>query len=433
MIRPLPGSITPRPETQRANAGVVPVNGSGQIVVKVNQGGGSVDFTVDLNGYYASTPATSSDYFKVSNSGSYAIYGQTSSSATDAAGVYGLASSSTGTSLKGVWGDSSGTNGAIGVFGRATSTTGYNFGVWGSTYSTTAGTVGVVGEALATTSGIFYGVEGYTPSTGFGAAGVFGLAGTNAGPLNGFVPAGIRGSSVEGMGVLGISEFIGVGGELVNSAGDQITAGSLGFNSTDGVHAVGNVSATGAKPFLEPHPTDPTKEIAYVALEGPEAGTYFRGRSTIHGGIGTIVVPESFRLVSDVEGLTVQITPIGQAANVAVLSADLNSIVVRSSVQDLEFYYLVNGVRKSFKDWKVITENKHYVPGGPAARMPAAFAPEQRRVLIATGIYNEDGSVNMETAERLGWTKMWAEREEKAKAAAAANAARHAAMMGERK
>ncbi len=42
----------PPSETQRANAGVVPLNGSGQIVVQVNQGAGSVDFIVDVNGYY---------------------------------------------------------------------------------------------------------------------------------------------------------------------------------------------------------------------------------------------------------------------------------------------------------------------------------------------------------------------------------------------
>ena len=156
-------------------------------------------------------------------------------------------------------------------------------------------------------------------------------------------------------------------------------------------------------------------------MEGPEAGTYFRGRGRIHSGTGVIAVPESFRLVSDEESLTVQITPIGQAANVAVVSFDLNSVVVLSPVKELEFFYVVNGVRKAFKDWEVITENRHYVPEGPEAKMPKAFVPEQRRRLIATRIYNEDGTVNMETAERLGWAKAWRDREEQAKAAAAAS------------
>ncbi len=42
----------PPSEAQRGNAGFLPLNGSGQIVVKVNQGGGTVDFTVDVNGYF---------------------------------------------------------------------------------------------------------------------------------------------------------------------------------------------------------------------------------------------------------------------------------------------------------------------------------------------------------------------------------------------
>ncbi len=43
----------PPTETQRGNAGVVPINGSGQIWVQVNQGAGSIQLTVDVNGYYA--------------------------------------------------------------------------------------------------------------------------------------------------------------------------------------------------------------------------------------------------------------------------------------------------------------------------------------------------------------------------------------------
>jgi N-acetylneuraminic acid mutarotase len=42
----------PPTETQRGNAGIVPLNATGEIVVKVNQGAGSVDFVVDVNGYY---------------------------------------------------------------------------------------------------------------------------------------------------------------------------------------------------------------------------------------------------------------------------------------------------------------------------------------------------------------------------------------------
>jgi hypothetical protein len=41
--------------------------------------------------------------------------------------------------------------------------------------------------------------------------------------------------------------------------------------------------------------------------------------------------------------------------------------------------------------------------------MPQAFSAEQKRRLIANGTYNPDGTVNRETAARLGWERVWAE------------------------
>jgi hypothetical protein len=386
--------IFPPTATQQANAGALPVSGSDQLWVRVQMGSGQLDFTVDVNGYYSSTPANSLSTFEIHNSSGWAILGETTSSGFLSRGVFGVASA----------------------------TTGQTVGVFGETRSSTGGARGVVGYASAGT-GATNGVQGLTLSTAGDAAGVYGVDGSGDPrlPFFSLPAAGVRGASTSNIGVWGISRSNrAISGLHVDSSGDQVTRGDLGFDGITGVFAVGNIDATGTKPFIEPHPTDATKEIAYVALEGPEAGTYFRGRGRIHNGTGVIEVPESFRLVSDEEGLTVQITPIGQVANVAVLSFDLNSVVVRSSVKDLEFFYVVNGVRKAFKDWEVITENRHYVPEGPEAKMPGAFAPEQRRRLIATGIYNGDGTVNLETAERLGWAKAWRDREEQAKADAAA-------------
>ena len=51
--------------------------------------------------------------------------------------------------------------------------------------------------------------------------------------------------------------------------------------------------------------------------------------------------------------------------------------------------------------------------------MSAAFSEEAKARLIANGTYNADGTVNMTTAERLGWAQKWRER---AAAAAAAPA-----------
>ncbi len=43
--------------------------------------------------------------------------------------------------------------------------------------------------------------------------------------------------------------------------------------------------------------------------------------------------------------------------------------------------------------------------------MVEALSPEQKRRLIANGTYDPDGTVNTETARRLGWEKAWEDRE----------------------
>ena len=42
--------------------------------------------------------------------------------------------------------------------------------------------------------------------------------------------------------------------------------------------------------------------------------------------------------------------------------------------------------------------------------MPAHLSAGQKAMLISNGTYREDGTVNLETAKRIGWDKIWAER-----------------------
>src|SRR5206468_1084325 len=226
-------------------------------------------------------------------------------------------------------------------------------------------------------------------------------------------------------GVLGQSQVLGVRGVLHGSTGSIVAQGYLGWNAGYAVFGAGDFGGTGAKYFVEPHPTDASKVVRYVSLEGPEPGTYFRGTARTVRGQAVIEVPESFRMVTDEEGLTVQLTPVGAAASMHIVSEDLNQIVVHSS-KDVAFHYLVQGVRRAFKDFDPITKGSEFMPQSPDEAMPAYLTEEARRRLIANGTYNADGTVNMETAERLGWAKVWRDREEQAKAAAAANAAAHA-------
>ena len=176
-----------------------------------------------------------------------------------------------------------------------------------------------------------------------------------------------------------------------------------------GVFAGGNIGATGAKYFLDPHPTDAGLVVGYISLEGPEAGTYFRGRARFQNGLARIPVPEHFRWVTDTEGLTVQITPIGEMATFAVVKMDLNEIVVKSS-RNVEFSYLVQGVRASFKDASPVFRSRDFMPRSADARLPLWLSPAQKKLLIQNGTYREDGTVNAETARHLGWDKVWESR-----------------------
>ncbi len=153
-------------------------------------------------------------------------------------------------------------------------------------------------------------------------------------------------------------------------------------------------------------------------------GTYFRGTARTSGGRAVIEIPEDFGIVTDENGLTVQLTPVGAFAQIYVESQDLNQIVVRSS-KDVTFHYLVQAVRRAFKDFSPLARGYEFMPLSADAHMPLYLTDEAKRRLIANGTYNIDGTVNMVTAEKAGWTKVWADR--KAEAEAAGKKAREAA------
>ncbi len=420
---PTPAWINyPPTETQRGNAGIVPLNGSGQIIVQVNQGGGSIQFTVDVNGYAASIPgnvANSFDLINQTGANGFAIGGDNLSTANPAFGVLGEIGSLTPGGF------------SAGIRGINNATTAAGTGVWGTQNGSGVGVVGqtpagvgVLGSTDSTTAA-GGGVFGTTTSTADAAMGIFGRDGhgTTAGAFVLF-SSGVHGQGRDG--VVGFSDTIsgdGVAGMWQTTAGAEINLGVLG-NSGHGVWAfAGDIGCSSCtKAFVDPHPTDPTKEIRFVSLEGNEAGTYFRGTAETAGREFVIQVPEDFRLVTDPEGLTVQLTPVGAPATMYVVSEDLNQIVVRSS-RDVTFHYMVNGIRATFKNIQTIEDMSAFLPFGPSSRMAPTWADLTKQRLIANGTYNKDGTVNMETAERAGWVQKWRDEEEQARAQDAKNAA----------
>jgi hypothetical protein len=356
---------------------------------------------MDVNGYFSDTLGNPENYLRLINSsGFYTFFGW--NQAPDCPGACGM------------YMQTDSTVGNVAILGAAVGATGQNFGVEGFSVSPTAGSAGVHGISVAS-AGKRYGVVGEIDLSESADQDTAGVVGRDRPAPIGLTyqahPAGVRGESIYNFGVLGISNgYVGVGGILNDLLGNYQREGRLGSGDY-GVYAFGDIGATGMKPFVDPHPTDASKVIRYVALEGNEPGTYFRGRGRFRNGLATIDVPEDFQMVTDEEGLTVQVTPIGGMASVGVLRIGLDRIVVQSS-RDLDFSYTVNGIRRTHKGvMNPIADNEfEYVPRSPGERMPAYLTEGQKKLLIQNGTYKPDGTVNMDTAHRLGWDRIWAER-----------------------
>ena len=386
----------PATETQRANAGAVPFNASGQIVVQAAQGGGTLDIIVDINGYYYNgagflSMPTGDIFGIVGDIGGAGLNFSRNLQAT-AVNSYGLRGQVASTG-----------NGSAAVLGEAYGATGSTAGVMGVVTLDRQSCVGV--SVASPGSG-----EPVSPSGIGGNIGVFGESNT------GHAVAGIAGVGGDGA----LFDLHDAGGSAVALAFAAYKPGATAY----AFYAfTGDYGGTGAKYFVEPHPTDSSKVIHYISLEGGEAGTYSRGSAQIVDGIATIQIPEDFRMVTDEDGMTVLLTPVGAQASMYVVSQDLNSVVVRSN-KDVKFHYMINGVRRGYKNFQPVADGLEFMPLSPTDRMPALSAELKAR-LVANGTYNEDGTVNMGTAEKMGWTKIW---QEKAEATAKSAAAHREAM-----
>jgi hypothetical protein len=277
-----------------------------------------------------------------------------------------------------------------GTSSSGTGVAGSTISGWGSYGHSTTGD-GVHGDTAGTSSsgvaGINTGAGGYGVFGGGGIAGVFGTSG-NGGTTDGTTGIGVLGIGANGTG--GAFGATGVRGVEGGTPGGYY--GVLGISTASnnyGVIAWGALGATGAKTFLEPHPTDASKEIRYASLEGREVGTYFRGTGHLVGGRATIDIPDDFRMVTASDGLTVQLTAIEIGGPA-----------------DVEFDYQVNGVRKAYADFEPVVQNVDFVP--ETASDPLFTRPlpaESIRRLKSNGTLNADGSINAATAHRLGWDR----------------------------
>jgi len=176
-------------------------------------------------------------------------------------------------------------------------------------------------------------------------------------------------------------------------------------SSPDGyaVFSAGNFGSIGSKSFVQPHPADPAKEIHFVSLEGNESGTYFRGSARLTDGRVAIDVPEEFKLVTEADGLTVQVTAKGPNAGLWVEVETLDRIVVRGN-GGVKFDYFVNGVRRGFANHVAIRENNAYVPEVSGIPYGTQLREGHRRILVENGLLNPDFTPNERTCREMGWS-----------------------------
>lgn len=222
---------------------------------------------------------------------------------------------------------------------------------------------------------------------------------------------GVMGETVAGRGIYGRAAGSGIG--VYGYSADP--SGYAGyFVGGAGVYVSGDLYVSGTKPFVQPHPRDPSKEIVYIAMEAPESAVMIRGTARLIDGKAVIETPEHFRMVASSEGITVQFTPrSSKSKGLAAVEVSRDRVVVEELMDGkgtYEFDYFITAKRAGFEGHEPVQPNKHF-----SADMKTKEEFERRyqskdmatiaikRMLISNGILTEDGRLNMETVRKLGW------------------------------
>jgi hypothetical protein len=118
------------------------------------------------------------------------------------------------------------------------------------------------------------------------------------------------------------------------------------------------IVGTGTVSFVQNHPYEEDRVIAYAAPEGDEVAVYTRGSGRLEAGEARISLGETFRHVANPDvGLTAHVTPRSEGAVVYVESVGTSELVVRAVAgfaDDAAFDYLVYGLRIGFEELAVV-------------------------------------------------------------------------------
>jgi hypothetical protein len=271
--------------------------------------------------------------------------------------IYGVHGYATGENRRGVYGENPSTSGGYGVYGE-----GY-MGVYGT--GDAYGVFGVSSTCGVQGTGFEYGVRGgVAVST---ATGVYGHNSNTSGG-NGVWGEGFDGVYGDGIrsGVLARSDQYGVLGSGAIAGGRFDDTGSgiytlVAYDDYYGIYTNGHIYSPYATHSVQPHPSYANKSIIYASLEGGEAGTYYRGTAQLEEGTARVTRPEHFSLVTEEEGLTVQVTPRGDCNGLYVAEVTTTTIVVKElqgGTSDARFDFFINGVRAGYADYQVMVDTE---------------------------------------------------------------------------
>lgn len=129
-----------------------------------------------------------------------------------------------------------------------------------------------------------------------------------------------------------------------NASNVTTTSANLTFDGTN--LTVGGQLNAATKSFLINHRTKPGKKLVYGVAEGPEHSVFVRGRLT---GTNTIVLPNEWEWLVDLESITVQLTAIGKPQKLFVKSIDRLYITVENGgffSGPIDCYYFIQATRK---------------------------------------------------------------------------------------
>lgn len=116
------------------------------------------------------------------------------------------------------------------------------------------------------------------------------------------------------------------------------------------------------------HPTNPSMQIHYNVIEGPEVGLYVRGTTRLERGRATAVLPDHFAAVASAGSLTVQLTPRSPASKgLAAESLTVHELRIAElgrGTGEYDVDYFVQGIRRGREDFAVVRPRRSVVVRG---------------------------------------------------------------------